>query len=311
MRGVHCDGRSARLRGDLPEPAPAPGEVVLAVTLAGICDTDLQLARGYMGFQGTLGHEFVARDDAGRRVTAEINAACHDCPTCLQGHPGHCPNRTVLGILGRDGAMADRVRVPARNVHPIPDAVGELDAAFVEPLAAAYRVVEQVNVDASTRVAVLGDGKLGLLCAWVLRAEGARVTLVGKHADKLALAGEGIETCELESAGGLGRPFDVVVDATGSPTGLATALGLVRPLGTVVLKTTVAGDHAVSLAPVVIDEVRVVGSRCGPFPRAIDALARRVVDVTPLIGGQYPLDDAESAFEAAGARGARKILLRI
>ena len=311
MRGLHCDGRSARLRRDLPEPTPAPGEVVLAVEWAGICDTDLQLARGYMGFRGTLGHEFVARDDRGRRVTAEINAACHACPTCLDGHPGHCPNRTVLGILGRDGAMADRVRVPIRNLHAIPDAVGGREATFVEPLAAAYRVVEQLGPIPGLRVAVLGDGKLGLLCAWALRAEGAVVTLIGKHQDKLALAGTNIRICLLDDADGLGRGFDVAVDATGSATGLAAALRRVRPLGTVVLKTTVAGQHAVDLAPVVIDEVRLLGSRCGPFPRAIAALAAGAIDVRPLIGAVYPLEEAEAAFGAAGARGARKILIKV
>ena len=311
MRGLHCDGRSARLRRDLPEPTPAPGEVVLAVEWAGICDTDLQLARGYMGFRGTLGHEFVARDDRGHRVTAEINAACHACPTCLDGHPGHCPNRTVLGILGRDGAMADRVRVPIRNLHAIPDAIGGREATFVEPLAAAYRVVEQLGPIPGLRVAVLGDGKLGLLCAWALRAEGAVVTLIGKHRDKLALAGTNIRICLLDDADGLGRGFDVAVDATGSATGLAAALRRVRPLGTVVLKTTVAGQHAVDLAPVVIDEVRLLGSRCGPFPRAIAALAAGAIDVRPLIGAVYPLEEAEAAFGAAGARGARKILIKV
>lgn len=311
MRGVFCDGSSISLRRDLPEPRIVQGETSLRVRAAGVCDTDLQLARGYMQFRGILGHEFVGQDESGNRYVAEINAACHACPTCLAGRPGHCPHRTVLGILGRDGAMADLVSVPRRNLHAIPDAIEDVEAVFVEPLAAAFRIAEQVVLARGTRVAILGDGKLGLLCAWVARDTGADVTLIGKHPEKLALTGGGIATWRLEEGRGLDRPFDVVVDCTGHPSGFATALGLVRPCGTVVLKTTIAGEHALSLAPIVIDEIRVIGSRCGPFRPAIEALATRRVDVRPLIGGVYPLDEAEGAFRAAGERGARKIVLRV
>ena len=310
MRGVACDGRSARLRRDLPEPVAGPGEVVLAVRLAGICDTDLQLSRGYMGFRGILGHEFVGEGPDGRRYTAEINCACHDCPTCRAGHPGHCPNRTVLGILGRDGALADRVAVPERNLHPIPEGLVDARAVFVEPLAAAFRILEQCIVGPRTRAAVVGDGKLGLLCSWTLRDAGAAVTLVGKNRDKLALAGPGIEAVGLDDAPGLAHQFRLVVEASGSPTGLPTALGLVEPLGTVVLKTTVAGEAPMNLASVVVNEVRVVGSRCGPFAPAIAALASGRIDPSPLIQAEFPLDRADEAFETAAARGARKVLLR-
>jgi threonine dehydrogenase-like Zn-dependent dehydrogenase len=310
MRGVYCDGSTARLRRDLPEPAPGAGEVRLRVLAAGICDTDLQLARGYMGFRGVLGHEFVGRDDDGRRFAAEINNACHACDTCRAGLPGHCPNRTVLGILGHDGALADWVCVPRRNLHPIPEAIDDVEAVFVEPLAAAFRMVEQVAPGPETRLAVLGDGKLGLLCARVARLAGARVSLIGKHDDKLALAGEGVATHRIDEVGRLSRGFDVVADCTGSATGLPTALGLVRPCGTVVLKTTVAGNHDLSLAPVVIDEVRLIGSRCGPFPPAIEALAGRRIDVRPLIQAEYGLDDADDAFRVAGQKGARKVIVR-
>jgi threonine dehydrogenase-like Zn-dependent dehydrogenase len=311
MRGVYCDGASAHLRRDLPEPEPRGDDVVLRVRAVGICDTDLQLARGYMGFRGILGHEFVGQDDSGRRVTAEINAACHGCPTCRAGRPGHCPHRTVLGILDHDGAMAEFVRVPRRNLHDIPEALGDREAVFVEPLAAAFRVAEQVPLGPDVRLAVVGDGKLGLLCAWVARLEGARVDLIGKHPAKLALAGEGIAARGLDEVSSLGRAFDVVVDATGSPTGLPTALGLVRPCGTIVLKTTIAGTYAMDLAPIVIDEVRVIGSRCGPFPRAIAALSGRRIDVRPLIGVEFALDDAEAAFRAAAEPGARKVIMRV
>lgn len=311
MRGVYCDGTSARLRRDLPEPEPREDDVLLRVRAVGICDTDLQLARGYMGFRGVLGHEFVGQTDSGRRVTAEINFACHACSTCRAGRPGHCPHRTVLGILHHDGAMADLVRVPRRNLHDIPDGLEDREAVFVEPLAAAFRVAEQVELNPDVRLAVVGDGKLGLLCAWVARLEGARVDLIGKHPSKLALAGEGITIHTRDEAASLGRPFDVVVDATGSPTGLPSALGLVRPCGTIVLKTTIAGTYAMDLAPIVIDEVRVVGSRCGPFPRAIAALAGRLVDVRPLIGAEFGLDQAEDALRAAAEPGARKVVMRV
>ena len=177
--------------------------------------------------------------------------------------------------------MAERVAVPERNLHAIPDAIDDRRAIFVEPLAAAFRIIEQIPLESSTRVAVLGDGKLGLLCAWALRPTSAGVTLVGKHRDKLALAGDGIAAVHLDDVSKLGRGFDIVADCTGSPTGLPSALNLVRPMGTVVLKTTIAGNYAVNLAPIVIDEVTVVGSRCGPFPRAIEALASGEVDPKP------------------------------
>ncbi len=310
MRGVFCNGHAAHLRRDLPEPSPADGEIVLRVSAAGICDTDLQLARGYMNYRGILGHEFIGTDESGNRFTSEINAPCHACPTCRAGRPGHCPNRTVLGILGRDGAMADRVLVPRRNLHAVPPEVDDVEAVFIEPLAAAFRITEQFDAR-GLKAAVLGDGKLGLLCAWVLREAGADVNLIGKHPEKLALAGEEIATRRVEETSAIGRPFDLVVDATGHVSGFATALALVRPCGTVVLKTTIAGTHSLSLAPVVIDEVRVIGSRCGPFAPAIAALSSRRIDVRPLIGSVYPLDEAEEAFRAAGMKGAKKVILRV
>jgi threonine dehydrogenase-like Zn-dependent dehydrogenase len=264
-----------------------------------------------MGFRGVLGHEFVAEVAGGRRVTSEINAACHTCPTCRAGRPRHCPHRTVVGILGHDGAVAERVRVPLANLHDVPDAISDREAVFIEPLAAALHIAEQVALGPGVRMAIVGDGKLGLLCAWAARLRGAEVSLVGKHLAKLALAGPGISTHTLAAAPELARQFDVVADCTGSPSGLPTALGLVRPCGILLLKTTIAGTHAINLAPIVIDEVTVVGSRCGPFPPAIDALARRTVDVRPLIGGEFSLGDAEAAFGAAAAPGSRKIVIHV
>ncbi|HEV3120267.1 MAG TPA: alcohol dehydrogenase catalytic domain-containing protein [Isosphaeraceae bacterium] len=300
-----------RLCRDLPYPEPAPGEEVLRVVAVGICDTDLQLARGYMGFRGVLGHEFVGYTASGKRVTAEINNACRACPTCLAGRPGHCPSRTVLGILNHDGAMAEQVCVPSGNLHFVPAPISDREAVFIEPLAAAFRFTEQVQISDDTQVAVLGDGKLGLLCTWVARLGRAPVTLIGKHFEKLALAGKQVTTVHLAEASQLKASFDIVVDCTGSSTGLPTALELVKPCGTIVLKTTVAGRHDLSLAPIVIDEVRIVGSRCGPFPRAIEALRTREVDVSPLIEAEFPLERAEEAFAAAAQPGARKVIIRV
>ena len=311
MKGLYCDGRSVTLRRDLPEVVAAEGEVVLRVRAVGLCDTDLQLARGYMGFRGVLGHEFVGDDARGDRWVAEINNPCRHCATCLAGRPTHCPTRTVLGIVGHDGAMAERVAVPTENLHAVPASVSDEEAVFVEPLAAAYQILEQVRVGRGDRVAVLGDGKLGLLSAWVLRTASDHVTLVGRHAHKLALAGDSIAQRTTDDVADLARACDVVVDATGSPTGFAAALGFARPRGTVVLKTTVAAEHTLSLAPVVIDELTVVGSRCGPFPKAIDALARKVIDVRPLLAARYPLDEAEAAFAYASRKGVAKVILDV
>jgi threonine dehydrogenase-like Zn-dependent dehydrogenase len=311
MIGLYCDGASVKLRRDLPEVIPGPGEVTLRVRAVGVCDTDLQLAQGYLGFRGVIGHEFVGVDARGDRWVAEINHACRACPTCLAGRPTHCPTRTVLGIVGHDGAMAERVAVPAANLHAVPAAVSDEEAVFVEPLAAAFEILEQVRVGPDDRVAVLGDGKLGLLSAWVLRTAAERVTLLGRHRHKLALAGDGIAQRLADDAEGLARAFDVVVDATGSPSGLAAAIGLCRPRGTVVLKTTVAAPHALSLAPLVIDELTLVGSRCGPFPRALDALARKTIDVRPLLAARFPLGEAEAAFAYAAQKGVAKVILDV
>jgi threonine dehydrogenase-like Zn-dependent dehydrogenase len=311
MRGVFCDGSAIHLVHNIPIPKPLPNEVLLQVKAVGICDTDLQLARGYMGFRGILGHEFVGLTDSGLRVTAEINNSCHACPVCLAGRANHCPNRTVLGILGHDGAMADLVCVPERNLHVVPGSLEDIEAVFIEPLAAAFRIPEQVPLGPGTTIAIVGDGKLGLLCAWVARSLGAEVALVGKHPEKLRLAGEDIRPILLEESRTIAGTQDLVVDCTGSTSGLATALGLVRPCGTVILKTTVAGEHATNLAPIVIDEVRIIGSRCGPFPKAIAALESRSIDVRPLIGAEFPLDRAEEAFKAASSRGARKIVMTV
>jgi threonine dehydrogenase-like Zn-dependent dehydrogenase len=311
MNGLWCERHAVRLRRDLPLPIPAPGEIRLRVRMAGICDTDLQLARGYMGFRGVLGHEFVAEAEDGRRVTAEINNACRDCETCRRGMPNHCPNRTVLGILGHDGAMAEFVCVPSVNLHAIPDSVPDESAVLIEPLAAAIQMADQSGAEVGDEMAILGDGKLGQLCVRAALLTGARVHLIGKHAEKLARAPDGVETHLLSDVPGLRRNFEIVVDATGSRSGLESAMTLVRPRGTIVLKTTVAARYDVDLSPIVIDEIRLLGSRCGPFEKAIAAIEGRRVDLAGLPLEFFPLDAAEAAFAHAATPGVGKVVLRI
>jgi threonine dehydrogenase-like Zn-dependent dehydrogenase len=319
MRALVLRGGEVRFDARYPDPEPPAGEVLVRVTRAGVCETDLQLVRGYMGFSGVLGHEFVGVAEsgplAGERVVGEINCACTVCEACRAGLRNHCPNRTVLGILGRDGAFADSVSLPLENLHRVPDEVANEEAAFVEPLAAAYRVIEQVAVATGTKAVVVGDGRLGNLCAQVLHACGANVLAVGKHDAKLRLLAErGVAVAQVEEvtadldAGRFARA-DLVVEATGSATGLPLALRLVRPRGIVVLKTTVAGSHALSLAPVVIDEVTLIGSRCGPFAAALRALAEGWIDVRSLISAERPLDDAVAALAQAAEPGMMKVQL--
>ena len=309
MRALRWDGIRLTLARDLPDPVPAPGEAVVRVHRAGICRTDLEITRGYLGFRGTPGHEWVGHvvaapdpDLVGARVVGEINLACGVCPTCAAGLTRHCPTRRVLGIVGADGAFADQVVLPARNLHRVPDRVSDAAAVFVEPLAAAFEVLEQVMVAPGMRAVVLGDGKLGLLVAQVLMVTGARVVLAGHHAEKLVRARQlGVATGPPEVGA------DLVVDTTGSPGGLAAALSAVRPRGTIVLKTTVAGEHRLDLAPAVINEVTVVGSRCGPFAPAVAALADGRISVAPLVDAVYPLDDAVAAFARAAEPGVLKV----
>jgi threonine dehydrogenase-like Zn-dependent dehydrogenase len=304
-------------------PAPArEGEALVRVTLAGVCNTDLEIARGYAGFEGTLGHEFVgvveraagAEDLEGRRVVGEINAGCGRCHSCRGGDARHCPERTVLGIVGRDGAFAEYLQLPARNLLPVPDEVPDERAVFTEPLAAACAVAERVRVEPETRVAVVGDGKLGLLCAQALKATtGAGVTLVGRHDSKLDIArGRGVRALKTEELpANFGRSFDVAVEASGSPAGLETALKLLRPRGALVLKSTFHGTTELNAAPVVVDEISIVGSRCGRFRPALELLRRDAVEVDALVNSEFPLSDGLRAFERAAEPGVLKVLLRV
>ena len=315
MRALHFDGAELRCIDDHPEPSPGEDEAVVRVHLAGVCSTDLQILAGYMGFTGVPGHEFVGEvvdgptDIAEQRVVGEINYACRRCPTCRRGLGRHCPRRRVMGILGADGAFAEYLAVPLTNLHVVPDAVPDEAAVFTEPLAAAFSILEQVTLGPGDHVVVLGEGKLGLLCAQVLAGTGASVTLVGKHAENLALvADRGVATTLLD-AWAPTATADCVVEATGSATGLALAAAAVRPRGVIVLKSTIAEDHRLSLAPLVINEITVIGSRCGLFPPALRALANRSVDVTPLIDAKFPLAGGVDALAHAARPGVRKVLL--
>ena len=285
MKALRVEKKRLALR-DVDKPV-AGDEALVRVLLSGICNTDLEIARGYAGFQGTLGHEFVglveeapAKSLVGQRVVGEINAGCGRCKLCRSGDPRHCSERTVLGIVGRDGAHAEYLKLPAANLLPIPDRVPDEHAVFVEPLAAAWGITERVSVSANDRVAVIGDGKLGLLCAQALALTGAHVLSVGKHPPKQRiLERRGLEVTSPKKAAKRAHEFDVVVEASGAPAGFNLALTLLRPRGTLVLKSTFQGNSEIDTARIVVDELSIVGSRCGRFPPAIDLLRKGAVDV--------------------------------
>lgn len=292
-----------------------PDETLVRVLLSGICNTDLEIARGYAGFSGTIGHEFVGFVEdgklAGQRVVGEINAGCGKCELCRAGDPRHCEFRTVLGIVGRDGAHAEFLQLPATNLLPIPQNIPDEHAAFTEPLAAACGILERAPVGKDDRVAVIGDGKLGLLCAQVVALTGAPTLLVGKHEPKLRIAARrGIETTTAKEAGKRKRQFDVVVEASGAASGFALALDLLRPKGKLVLKSTFHGTTEINAARVVVDEISIVGSRCGRFAPAIDLLKRSAIDVDSLISEEYPLAKGVHAMRRARSKGVLKVLLR-
>jgi threonine dehydrogenase-like Zn-dependent dehydrogenase len=315
MLALHWNGQDLRRESSYPLPKIDAAAALIRVRLAGICSTDLQILKGYMGFRGVPGHEFVGEAQegpsglVGRRVVGEINFACGQCEFCSRGLGRHCPNRRVMGILGADGSFAEYVAVPVANLHLVPDNVADEEAVFTEPLAAASEILEQIQLNPGDDVLVLGDGRLGMLCAQVLKLTGARVTVLGKHQEKLALVKKtGVRTILLDDW--KPRLFDIVVEASGSESGLELALSAVRPRGTLVLKSTIAANHNVSLAPLVINEVTVVGSRCGLFPPALDTLAQKKVTVTPMIEKVYPLSDGLEAVGHAARAGALKVLLR-
>lgn len=302
---------------EVPDPQPGPGEALVKVLSAGVCNTDLELARGYMNYSGVLGHEFVGVVQQaenghllGKRVVGEINCVCHQCHYCQLEMPHHCLNRSVLGILNRNGAFAEYLTLPEENLHLAPPSVRDDVAVFVEPVAAAYRITEQITINDSDRVIVLGDGKLGHLIAQVLWLQTKNLTCIGKHPWKLALLNKlGIRTALIDEP--VVRGADVVVEATGSHLGFARALELVRPEGTIVLKTTVTHPTALELSSPVINEVTILGSRCGPFRPALEALSLGNVTVQPLISASFALNDADKALARAAEPDVMKVLIHM
>ncbi len=316
MRAVVFD-QTLRFDADYPDPQPGNGECLVRVHLAGVCATDLHITRGYMSFTGVLGHELVGTVVSGppkwcdKRVVCEINCVCRECDMCQAGLANHCRTRSVIGIEGRDGCFADLVAVPEHNLHLVPDVIADEEAVFIEPLAAAYQVLAQCPIDSRMSASVVGPGRLGLLVTQVLATTGCRLTVVGRNPKKLSLCEKkGVQAIHVDDLVGR-RDRDVVVECTGAPEGLDVAMQLVRPRGTIVLKSTCAGSGSLDLAPLVIHEVKLVGSRCGPFPEAINALARQAVEVRSLISRTFPIEQAVEAFDAARQPENVKILLKI
>lgn len=314
MKALVFDGALA-VR-EIPKPVPAAGEALIRVTMAGVCNTDLELVKGYMDFRGVLGHEFAGvveeagnSELVGQRVVGEINCPCLDCPTCAADLPHHCPHRTVLGILGRNGAFAEYVTLPEANLHPIPANMRDEVAVFTEPTAAAFRILEQVDIGPEDSVLVHGDGKLGQLVAQTLWTRTRKLACIGRQPWKRAMLTDlGIPVFGAEDAV---DPADIVVEVTGTAAGLERAIGLTRPEGVLVLKTTVADAYNAPLALPVINEISIVGSRCGPFRPALEALALGNVRVSQLVSDVFDLADGAAAFERAASREAMKVLLRM
>ena len=318
MHALRVEKKGLLVR-DIGKPVRG-AEALVRVHLSGICNTDLEIANGYAGFVGTIGHEFVGVVEesagnlmVGQRVVGEINAGCGTCQLCQSGDPRHCPNRTVLGIKGRDGAHAEFLRLPLANLIAVPDLVEDEHAVFTEPLAAACGILERVKIDLRKRVAVVGDGKLGLLCAQVIALTGAEVLLIGKHPQKLRIAERrGMETALAKDIAKRKQEFDIAVEASGSASGFAAALELLRPRGVLVLKSTFAATDpaAIDQARIVVDEISIVGSRCGRFQPALDLLKKGALDIDSLISEEYSLEKGVHAMERAAQKGVMKVFLR-
>ncbi|MBD2566687.1 MDR/zinc-dependent alcohol dehydrogenase-like family protein [Anabaena lutea] len=316
MKGLWLENNQLQLRTDIPIPEPPPGEALVRVLRAGICNTDLELIKGYYPYTGIIGHEFVGVVEAGadnlinQRVVGEINAACGYCRFCRRGQPTHCENRTVLGIFNRNGAFAEYLCLPIENLHPVPENVSTDAATFTEPIAAALEIQEQVKLSKDDRVLVVGDGKLGQLIAQTLALTGCELLVVGRHKDKLAnLAARGIKTGLVDTVTDI--YFDISVDCTGNPEGFSTARRALRPRGTLVLKSTYAGNLSLDASSLVVDEITLIGSRCGPFTPALELLATKQVNVEKLIDAHYALSEGLAAFEKAQTKGVLKVLLEM
>jgi threonine dehydrogenase-like Zn-dependent dehydrogenase len=316
MLALVFDGK-ARLKKDYPQPRPTHLEALVAVTRAGVCRTDIEILKGYMEFKGVLGHEFVGmvvegpKKWKGKRVVADITAPCRHCDMCKSQLPKHCRERKTLGISGMDGAFAEFLKVPVDNLHEIPSGVTEDEAVFAEPLAAALQVAEQAQILPTSRMAVLGDGRLGLLTSMALRQRPAEMLLVGKHQDKLDLAARSGVWCISVGDFKPQKDFDIVVDTTGDAEGFKLAMAAVRPRGVIVLKSTAQAGGELNLSSLVVDEVTVVGSRCGPLDKALELLASKTLDVASLITSRFPLKDGLKALAAAQETASVKVLIDV
>ena len=316
MKGLWLENQHLSLRTDLPAPVLASDEALVKVLRAGICNTDLELLRGYYPYRGVLGHEFVGLVEQGpapligQRVVGEINATCGHCRFCRSGQSTHCENRTVLGIVNRNGAFADYLTLPVQNLHSVPDSLTTEAATFTEPVAAALEIQEQVKISPNDRVLVVGDGKLGQLVAQTLALTGCDLWVIGLHLEKLEhLRNLGIQTGLAESL--IPRSFDLAVECTGNPEGFAIARQGLRPRGTLILKSTYANPLSLDISAIVVDEITLLGSRCGPFASALQLLAEGKIKVLDLIQAKYPLEDGLTAFAHAQKRGVLKILLEM
>ncbi len=316
MKGLWLENNQLQLRTDIPTPEPPPGEALVRVLCAGVCNTDIELKRGYYPYTGIIGHEFVGVVEQGpehlvnQRVVGEINAVCGKCRFCRSGQSTHCENRTVLGIVNRNGAFADYLCLPIENLHPVPENVPTEVATFTEPLAAALEIQQQVALLPDHRVLVIGDGKLGQLVAQTLALTGCDLLVIGRHQDKLAnLEALGIKTGLADAV--VDRTFDISVECTGNADGFAIAHRALRPRGTLVLKSTYAGKLSLDASSLVVDEITLIGSRCGPFSAALNLLSQESVDVKSLIQARYPLTEGLTAFEHAQTKGVLKVLLEV
>lgn len=315
MIAVHLENGKVTVR-KAARPRRREGHALIRLLAAGICNTDLELQRGYYGFRGRPGHEFVGevadadnRELVGKRVVGEINLACGACDWCKRGLGRHCPNRTVLGIVRHPGAFAEYLTLPEENLHLVPGNISDEHATFVEPVAAACEILDQVRIPKGAAVAVLGDGKLGLLIAQVLHAHGARVELWGRHRNKLRIAEAAGVGTHLARKRMPAAAYDWVVEATGSPEGLRSAARMTRPRGTLIMKSTVHGDVGLDFAAVIVNEITLVGSRCGRFEPAIRLLRQNRIRLDEMIADRYPLSRAPDAFRRAAERGVLKVLL--
>ena len=317
MRTTLFDGKKLVFLGEYPSPNSTDTETLVKISLAGICGTDLEILNGYMNYQGILGHEFVGvvvksknKDLVGKRVVGEINVGCGKCSSCKQGLERHCPNRTVLGILNRNGAFAEFLSLPEKNLHVIPDSITDQQAVFVEPLAAAFEILEQVDLDPTWNVAIVGDGRLANLIVCVLKLYCSNITCFGRHENKL----EKIKKIGIKTQKSIDtkdeHQFDLVVEATGNNSGFVDTMKLIKPRGAVILKSTVASKESLDLTPTIINEITLIGSRCGTFRPAIEALASNKISVDHLIDSTYPLEKFKEAIEYAKKPNTLKVFLK-